>query len=92
MALPPLELFSLKEGAALLPGGSFRFMALPDRSVAGCQRFVTAAEKFDTYPFPSQLNSGTVLLNESSRNREVVPEFRTGAWKEVHTWSSALEG
>src|SRR4051812_49295237 len=25
MALPPLELFSLKEGAALLPGGSFRF-------------------------------------------------------------------
>src|SRR5438105_1884729 len=33
MALPPLELFSLKEGAALLPGGSFRFMALHGRFV-----------------------------------------------------------
>ena len=60
MALPPLELFSLKEGAALLPGGSFRFYGASGPVCRGRRRFVTAGEEFDTYPFTSPLNSGTV--------------------------------
>ena len=44
MALPPLELFSLKEGAALLPGGSFRFTAVYDQPAG----FVTLPGILDT--------------------------------------------
>ena len=52
-----------EEGAALLPGGSFRFMGFPGPPGAGSVEFVTSAEILDTYLFPAARKSGTVLVS-----------------------------
>src|SRR5579863_1264017 len=50
-----------EEGAALLPGGSFRFCGRKGPVCEAGREFVTAAEFLDTYLFLSVSTSGRVL-------------------------------